>query len=208
MQLTWTHSIVKVVAGIAALAGVLGVSGRAEAAPYTHDGFYLQLNAGLGYLNASSDQAGVETKMSGVTLPSSLLLGGTVGPVVIGGGFFADHAFSPGYSRNGQPAPTGTSLTMTLIGIGAFADIYPDVHKGLHFQPFVGWGGLETSVNGNSGGSDPTGLVLALGGGYDVFVSDNWSIGGMARIAYAPLSVDNVSVGVFAPSLLATFTYH
>ncbi|HYQ43575.1 MAG TPA: hypothetical protein VER11_16450 [Polyangiaceae bacterium] len=205
MQLTWSNTV-KALTGIAAATAILCSSGRAEAAPYTHDGFYLQLNAGLGYMNASAEQGGITQKLYGATLPSSLLLGGTVGPVVIGGGFFADHAFSPGASVNGQKV--SADYTMTLIGIGAFADIYPDVHKGLHFQPFIGWGGLERSVNGNSGGSDPTGIVLAIGGGYDFFVSDNWSIGGMARLAYAPLKMDDVSVGVFAPSLLATFTYH
>lgn len=205
MQLTWTNGL-KALSAVAAAAGILCSAGRAEAAAYTHDGFYLQLNAGLGYMNASADDAFGKSKLYGVTLPSSLLLGGTVGPVVIGGGFFADHAFSPGASVNGQKQ--NVDITMTLIGIGAFADIYPDVHKGLHIQPFIGWGGLERSINGNSGGNDPTGLVLALGGGYDVFVSDNWSIGGMVRVAYAPLSYENVSVGVFAPSLLATFTYH
>jgi len=198
----------KVLAGVTAVAGVLCVSGQAHAAPKTHDGFYLQLNAGLGYMTASSEQGAYKEKLYGVTLPSSLLIGGTVGPVVIGGGFFGDHAFSPGYSLNGQPANESASITMTLIGIGAFADIYPDVQKGLHFQPFVGWGGLERSVNGNSGGSDPTGLVLALSGGYDFFVSDNWSIGPMVRLAYAPLKYEEIGVGVFAPSLLATFTYH
>jgi hypothetical protein len=50
--------------------------------------------------------------------------------------------------------------------------------------------------------------VLALSGGYDFFVSDNWSIGGMARLAYAPLEYQKVGVSVFSPSLLATSTYH
>ena len=205
MELAWKHGV-KAVAGLATLAGVLFTSGHAQAAPYTHDGFYLQLNAGLGYMSASAEQGGITQKLSGATLPSSLLLGGTVGPVVIGGGFFADHAFAPGATINGQKQ--NLDISMTLIAIGAFADIYPDVHKGLHFQPFIGWAALERSMNGNSGGSDPTGLVLAISGGYDVFVSDNWSIGGMARIAYAPLKYEDVGVGVFAPSLLATFTYH
>jgi len=208
MRLTWKRSV-KALASIAAAAGIVSVSGHAKAEALTHDGFYLQFNAGLGYLSASSEPIpGSKEKLSGVTFPSSLLLGGTVGPVVIGGGFFADHAFSPSYSLNGNDSPFVNDVTMTLIGIGVFADIYPDVHKGLHFQPFVGWGGLETSVNGNSGGSDPTGLVLAVGGGYDFFISDNWSFGGMLRIAYAPLSRDELDVSVFSPSLLATITYH
>jgi hypothetical protein len=95
-----------------------------------------------------------------------------------------------------------------LIGIGAFADYYVDPHGGLHFQPFVGWGGLDASSDGNSGGSDPTGLVLALGAGYDWWVADEWSIGVMGRIAYAPLSLNDVSFTTIAPAVLATFTYH
>jgi hypothetical protein len=89
-----------------------------------------------------------------------------------------------------------------------FADIYPDPTDGLHIQPFLGFGGLEASVNGNAGGSDPTGLVLALGAGYDWWVGDEWSIGVMGRVAYAPLSINDVGVSVLAPAVLATFTYH
>src|ERR1041384_354284 len=102
----------KLLGGMTAIAGVLGVSGEAQAAPQTHDGFYLQLNAGLGYMTASSEQNGFKEKLYGVTLPSSLLIGGTVGPVVIGGGVFGDHAFSPGYSLNGQSAGQNASITM------------------------------------------------------------------------------------------------
>jgi hypothetical protein len=198
----------RALACVAAVAGVVSVSGSAQAAPLTHDGFYLQLNAGLGYLSASGEPGGTKVKYSGATFPSSLLLGGTVGPVVIGGGLFTDYAFSPKASINGADSPIAADFSMTLIGIGMFADIYPDVHGGLHFQPFIGWGGLETSVNGNSGGSDPTGLVLAVGGGYDFFISDNWSFGGMLRVAYAPLSLNDVTYSTLSPSLLATITYH
>jgi len=207
MRLNWT-CCAKTLAAVTVFAGALALPSRADAAPKTHDGFYLQLNGGLGYLSSTAEANGVKVNLSGVTLPSSLLMGGTIGPVVIGGGFFGDYAFSPSASVNGQDSPLYNDVTMTLIGIGVFADIYPDIHKGLHFQPFIGWGGLETSVNGNSGGSDPTGLVLAVGGGYDVFVSDNWSIGGMARLAYAPLSLNDVTYSTISPSLLATFTYH
>jgi hypothetical protein len=207
MRLNWT-CCAKALATVTAFAGALALPSRADAAPETHDGFYLQLNAGLGYLSSTAEVGGFDVNLSGVTLPSSFLMGGTIGPVVIGGGFFGDYAFSPSASVNGQDSPLYGDVSMTLIGIGVFADIYPDIHKGLHFQPFIGWGGLETSRNGDSGGSDPTGLVLAVAGGYDVFVSDNWSIGGMARLAYAPLSLDDVTYSTIAPSLLATFTYH
>jgi hypothetical protein len=192
---------------LAAFAGTLAISAHSQAAPKTHDGFYLQLNTGLGYLSAKPDVPGYDIKYSGLTLPAALLMGGTVGPVVIGGGFFWEHAYSPSVDVSGQ-SQTLSDVTMTLIGIGMFADIYPNPQQGLHFQPFIGWGGLEASYKGNSGGSDPTGLVMALGGGYDFFVSDEWSIGPMLRLSYAPLKLNDTSWSVLAPSLLCTFTYH
>jgi hypothetical protein len=191
-----------------ALAGSLSLSTAAQAAPHTHDGFYLQVDAGIGYLSSSAEVGPTSYSYSGVTLPSALLMGGTVGPVVIGGGFFTDYAFSPSLSVEGGGTITPDDVSMTLIGLGVFADIYPDPHSGLHFQPFVGWGGLETTVNGNSGGSDPTGLVLAVGGGYDWFVSDNWSIGVLGRIAYAPLKLNDVGYSTLAPAIMCSFTYH
>lgn len=203
-----TKMLTRTVTFAGALAATIGFTHTAKAEPKTHDGFYLQLNAGLGYLSSSAEAAGTKVTYSGVTIPSSLLIGGTVGPLVIGGAFFGDYAPSPSASVNGSAAMSFTDVTMTLIGIGMFADYYVDPHGGLHFQPFVGWGGLNTSYKGNSGGSDPTGLVLALGGGYDWWVGDEWSIGVMGRLAYAPLSLNSVSYNTIAPAILATFTYH
>ena len=198
------HTLIKSLLFGAALCAGVGLSSEARAADMTHDGFYLQLNTGLGYLSASDE---FDSSLSGVTIPGSLLIGGTVGPVAIGGGFFGDYAPSPSASINGEDVEL-EDVTMTLIGIGVFADIYPNPREGLHFQPFVGWGGLERSYKGDSGGSDPTGLVLALGVGYDFWVGDEWSIGPMFRMAYAPLSIEETSVDAIAPALLATFTYH
>jgi hypothetical protein len=202
-----TRTITKAVLFGATLCGAAFVAPDARADAKTHDGFFLQLNAGLGYLSstASSDAGGGEITFSGVTIPSSLLLGGTVGPVVIGGGFFGDYAPSPSMDPE---VVNVDDVTLTLIGIGMFADIYPDPHDGLHFQPFVGWGALEASQGGNSGGSDPTGLVLALGAGYDFWVGNEWSIGPMFRFAYAPLALESVNYSTIAPALLCTFTYH
>lgn len=187
---------------------VLGTPALAQAAPRTHDGFYLQLDIGLGYLSTSAEAGGSTIKYSGVTVPSALWLGGTVGTLVIGGGFFTDYAPSPSASLNGGNSIELTDVSMYLIGLGIFADYYLDAHGGLHFQPFLGWGGLETSYQGNAGGSDPTGLVLAIGGGYDWWLGEQWSVGVLGRIAYAPLKLNEVSYSTIAPALLATFTYH
>ena len=198
-----------VLAAGCAAAAMVCVTGAAKADPQTHDGFYLQLDAGLGYLSttASSDAGGGELTFSGLSTPFALLLGGTVGPVVIGGGFFADHAPSPSAKIEGSDLDLG-DVSLTLFGVGLFADYYVDPHGGLHIQPFLGFGALEASRDGASGGSDPTGPVLAIGVGYDFWVADEWSIGVMGRFAYAPLKLDEVNYNTIAPAVLATFTFH
>lgn len=192
-----------------ALFAALGFTMEAKAEARTHDGFYLHFDAGLGYLSSSAEALGQEITYSGVTFPASLLLGGTVGPVAFGGGFFTDYAPSPSASFNGTSVDLdNVDVDLYLIGLGLFADVYPDPKKGLHFLPFVGWGGLEASVEGNVGGSDPTGLILSMGVGYDFWISNQWSAGVMGRFAYAPLSLNDVSYTTIAPALLGTITYH
>lgn len=194
------------------LVAVLALSANAHAEARTHDGLYLSFNTGIGYLSSTAEQTVLGTTIketaSGVTIPSAIWLGGTVGPVAIGGGFFGDYAFSPSFEREGGGTYEPDDVTMTLFGFGAFADYYPDPHGGFHVMPFFGWGGLSLSVDGDTSGSDPTGLVMAAGVGYDWFVAPEWSLGAMARFAYAPLKYNDVSFSTIAPALLFTITYH
>jgi hypothetical protein len=99
-------------------------------------------------------------------------------------------------------------ISLYLIGIGPYVDFYPDPTEGLHFQGMVGWGVLDASVDGASGGSAATGVIMQLGVGYDFWVGDQWSIGPLARFAYAPLSLEEATYSTIAPSLVCSFTYH
>lgn len=198
------------VAGAALLAAV-ALAPDASAEAMTHDGFYMSLEAGLGYLNASMDAPNFEQTATSTTFSSGLLLGGTVGPVVIGGGFTYDYGFSPSLEQNGEEAEL-EDVKLYLIGIGAFANYYVDPAGGLHFIGFLGWGGLESSYQGDAGGSDPTGMLVTVGGGYDFWVADEWSIGPLARFTYAPLSYENAGSDLDVPtwhfSVVAEFVYH
>jgi len=195
----------------AALVAALAQAPNANAAPMTHDGFYMNIEAGLGYLSSTFDYPTGEISATSTTFSSGLLLGGTVGPVVIGGGFTYDYGFSPSMEQNGQESEL-EDVKLYLIGIGAFADYYVDPAGGLHFIGFLGWGGLESSYQGDAGGSDPTGLLVTLGGGYDFWVADEWSIGPLARFTYAPLSYENAGADLDVPtwhfSVVAEFVYH
>ncbi len=193
--------------GFAACA-TLAVTGTARADDETHDGFYLQAATGLGYYSISAESMGLEQSLSGMTVPMSLMLGGSpMKGLAVGGGFMFDYAPSPTLEVNGQEANLG-DISQYVIAIGPFADYYLDPAGGLHFQAFAGWGGLETSAEGDVGGSDPTGLMLSLGAGYDFFVSPEWSIGGLGRFTYGSLSMNDVGSTLIEPQLLLTATYH
>jgi len=183
----------------------------ADSAPMTHDGFYMHISAGLGYQSATykSPQPNLvpDLKVSGLAFDTALLLGGTVGPVVIGGGFIYDTIPSPS-AKQGNQSQDLQDVSQYMIGIGPFVDVYPDPAGGLHFLGFFGWGGLETSYQGDAGGSDPTGLVVVLGAGYDFWIADEWSVGPLARFTYAPLSYQDIDVPVTAFGVVADFKYH
>lgn len=187
----------------------LGWQAQARSEPRTHDGFYMQVSGGLGYYNSSAEAGGTEVSFSGLTVPASFFMGGTLIPgLTLGGGFFIDYGPSPAYEVNGQEQTTGIDLSQFVIGIGGLVDYYLDPAGGLHFQGFVGWGGLETSADGNVGGSDPTGLVTFIGAGYDWWIGDEWSVGVVARFIIAPISLNDVGYFTIEPSLAASITWH
>jgi hypothetical protein len=183
-------------------------SARAESKARTHDGFHFQLTGGLGFYGVSGS-APANQDFSGMTIPGSLLIGGTLlEHLAFGGGLYLDYAPSPKYEWNGTEMKNVISSQM-ILGIGVYGDYYLDPQKnGLHFQVFGGWGGLETSFQGNVGGSDPTGLLLAAGAGYEWWLTDEWSGGFMARLVYAPLDLNGTKFKTFEPAIVGTLTWH
>ena len=60
----------------------------------------------------------------------------------------------------------------------------------------------------NVGGSDPTGMVVAVGVGYDWWLTDEWSWGVMGRLVYAPLDLNGTSFSTWEPAVVASLTWH
>lgn len=191
----------------ACLGAIITMAPGASAEERVHDGFYLSLQTGLGYLSSSAEIGGFDQSLSGLTVSSGLLMGGTVGPVVIGGGMTFDRAFSPSVKQGDQEVELD-DVELYLINLGVFADYYPDPTRGLHFVGMFGWGGLEASVGGDVGGSDPTGMILGLGAGYDFWIADEWSVGPLGRFMYAPLSLNDVDYDTIQFTLVADFKLH
>jgi hypothetical protein len=88
---------------------------QADSAPRTRDGFHLQVTGGFGYYSSSAEQGGSEMTMSGMSMPASLLMGGSIMPnLVLGGGLVLDYVPSPSFEQGGSD-PTGL---VSHLGVG------------------------------------------------------------------------------------------
>ncbi len=172
---------------------------RSDSAARTHDGLHLNLSVGVGYYDVDN----ADQPFSGVTVPAQLLIGGTALPgLALGGGFVLDHATSPSTDTEGV-------TSQTIVALGIYADYYLNAAtNGVHAQAFLGWGGLETSFQGERTGTDPTGLITYAGVGYELWLSEQWSYGVLGRLLYAPISIFDNRYSTIEPAVVATLTWH
>jgi hypothetical protein len=178
----------------------------AVAEPRTHDGLYLQAAGGIGSMSAMPS-GGPDVSYTGHATAAGLMLGGTIGPVALGGGIISQSAHSAAVVSVLSSEDSLTwDVEMALRGVGIFADIYPDPHGGLHVQPFLGWSRLDIQGAAWGDGTE-TGIVAALGGGYSWWIGSEASLGVLGKLTYARLH-DGPSHTIVAPSFLATVTYH
>jgi hypothetical protein len=171
-----------------------------------HDGFYLRMSFGFGALLGSWSPAALpySPAVSSFAEHYELALGGTPFPgLVIGGGLFGAIAGSPMYgwtSRGSNINIPGGSIYSEIIG--PFVDVYPKPARGIHFMAALGPAGINQSSGGaekicypnptpscSVGGTPVTpygavGVGFVMGFGYEAFVADHWSIGGIVRIMY------------------------
>ena len=208
------------------------VSSECQATPHARDGFYLSLNTGLGAISYSStayyplEQPQIEykTHFSGATATGSLLLGLPLRPgLVLGVGGLTSFSWlaSPDRTANGQKTwqeDGGGPYSKWWGMAGPFVDYYPSAALGWHVQALVGYASLFHS--GEVTQEVPDGIGLMAGVGRDWWMSDRWSVGILARLAYANMHVTGGPYfdstrgapterdSVISPSLEASFTWH
>jgi hypothetical protein len=193
-----------------------------------HDGFYFRAGLGLGGLMGKlTDEEDEELSLSGFSVLSELAFGGTPVPgVVIGGGIYTGNVSTTTYEVDldggGSVSIDGSSSTVGLIA--PFVDVYPNPEQGLHFGGAIGLG----VVTADEGDDDDdfyfppdkysgVGLGLMAQAGYEAWVADQWSIGGVARLLFVRATLKpedddvegmDVKASVFVPGVLFTATYH
>lgn len=209
-----------------------------ESAVHVHDGFYLRLGIGAGYLlsdtevTASGYEGEITFKTTGLGAATELALGGTVAPgLVIGVGSYGGVAFSAkgeDFDWDGESIDDleGEWDSITVNVTGPFLDYYFDPSGGLHLQLAVGLGTLAVSDGELKQGEftddldeeDGSGLGAMVGFGFETWVGEQWSVGGLARVLYAKPTVEADVPGtdvegdwessMLMPGVLFTATYH
>jgi tetratricopeptide (TPR) repeat protein len=188
-------------------------SPETESAPgaQTHDGFYLRMSGGLGYVSdwlsgTSYDGHSMKGQSRGPCIvPMDVAIGGTIGSLAVGG--ILTYAINPTVGKDSQQAAL-------YIFTGGFADYFPDPHGGLHIGTAVGvaiptLGSSSDSSSSSSRNSADPGVGAMLMGGYDFWVSDQWSLGASARVIFLRAGDDNgIKHAALIPHIALSALYH
>ena len=147
-----------------------------------HDGFYLRLGLGLGLggVLVSSDSKSVgDYSFGGGGGAFDLWLGGTPSRGLSMGGAFSALAVNSAKRKVDGQSIAGDVNGSTVM-LGYFVDVFPDPTAGLHFGGALGIAVGAAEVKGGTK-FNGAGLGLEAFGGYDFWISPDWSLGGLAR---------------------------
>jgi hypothetical protein len=141
---------------------------------------------------------------AGGTPVRGLVLGGTLWTAII----------DPVFVENGLSiSPDDDSVKVRLLRVGPFFDWYLDPSRGFHVQEAAAFTvQLETDVKGNAVSPAALGATFSFGGGHEWFVSNELSVGLLARATFGnvvrrPPEGDQRMLFV-VPEIGLTATYH
>lgn len=153
-----------------------------------HDGFYARLNLGFGNLGVIADSPGTSTApdADGDTMSLDLAVGYAPSPgIALGGALLLESL--PSASFSGE---TKTKASVTTLLVGPFFDGYPRARGGLHLGGAVGLAQDQLSQLDVAGFKRANGYGIAGWIGYDIWVADQWSVGGLVRLMGTRTSAD------------------
>jgi hypothetical protein len=153
---------------------------------------------------------GEDSSISGLAVAGQLLIGGTPAPgLAAGGGMMGFHVFSPTVKTGDNEGDSDSAMAGSLLGV--YADYYFDPNGGLHALALLG---IATLSDGEADSDLAVGFGGALGIGHDWWVSEELSVGALARVQLLSTSASvgdtdvDASYTTLVPALLATVSYH
>ncbi len=215
-----------------------GYAPAADPTIHLHDGFYLRLGIGAGYMfapttvTASGSDGETTFTAKGPAVATEFAIGGTPAPgLVIGGGVYtiaAPSAKADDFKDDGEEISdlTGEWDMISLGLVGPFIDYYFSEDQGLHLQLAVGLASSSVSkgeFKTGEGSSDTdeesgSGFGSMLGFGFETWAGEQWSVGGLIRVLYADTTIEADLPGTdvqadwksksVIPGVLFTATYH
>ena len=174
-----------------------------------HDGFYLRLSAGGlwgGTFVASDSPNHPNYTVDGFGFSFDAMAGGTVSGSLAVGGAVSGQGFGQG----------GGGGTAGLLTLGAFVDGFPMPNDGLHLGGMLGLAGSSTSRHSGTNGFQGLGPGMAAWFGYDGWVADEWSMGGLLKLSGAlawgssddPGPDVSMSASTYEITLMFSVLYH
>jgi hypothetical protein len=173
-----------------------------------HDGFYARLNLGFGTLGATVDTTGggENPNADGDTLALDVAVGFSPRPgIAVGGTLMLESLPSADF---GGASPTEATVGTMLLG--PFFDGYPNARGGFHLGGALGLSQDRLSTSAVGGFKKANGFGLAGWVGYDLWVAEQWSVGGLVRLmgTRASADVDGSSAFDTGTAHIATQSVH
>jgi hypothetical protein len=154
--------------------------------------------------------------VSGFGEGHQVAIGGALFPgFILGGAAVADLGFSPKTENDGEDVETAESLGM--VTFGPMIDFYPQATGGFHVEAGFGFGVTSGVTPEGVEGGGASGIGFFGGVGYELWVADEWGIGGLLRLHHvrSTQNADTLIAGevdvthrALAVSLLFSATYN
>lgn len=201
------------------LLAALASATRVSAAPYAHDGFFIQPSVGVSFVQMDAElglgNATETQELTGRGPIIDLHVGASVTRHLVVGGMLAMRgASSPKFeSVSLALLPSEDSRdAVSLVQLGLFVQVYPDPEAGLFFRGALGAAGDSMRYELDLDPLEPSGLGLTAAAGWGFWVGDEWSIGPELHLVYASLSDEQDGVELthdwLAPGFAVVFTHH
>jgi hypothetical protein len=146
---------------------------------HEHDGFYMRLTMGGGYLHASTSQDGMTTSLSGAGLSLNMALGGSVTHNwIVFGEVSVSSASAPVREDTGYPDKTLDNQTLSLISVGPGVAYYFD-SLNLYLSGAVTMSMLTLDRDNSNSSQELTrsGFGASFMVGKEWWVSSDWGVG-------------------------------
>jgi hypothetical protein len=180
---------------------------------HQHDGFYMRLYAGLGYLNASETYAGATDTYSGLGATFGAAFGGAIAPNLILYGEFLGTSVTNASWSSGGVTQTYSGLDLTLFGFGpGVAYYFEPVNLYLSGTLTFTQVSFSDTATANPIADTNLGVGLSFMVGKEWWVSRDWGIGIAGQFHIASMG-DNVAgydtrLRAAAFSMLFSATYN